>query len=260
MSECGTLCHGKEIAMNAKTMNWARGAWLSMSAIFVSGALTLFQAIPASANDKQEATQIVEKSCMTLSNFKSDDNMGAFRDFLKDAKAVVIAPEFLKGAFVVGASGGNAVAMVRDERTGGWSQPAFYTIGGASIGLQIGGESSEVILLAMTERGKSALMGNSFKLGADAGVAAGPVGIGAQAATANLSVDILSFSRSKGLYGGISLDGAVVAVREGLNQAYYGKKATPTDILVRHDVRNPQTACLVQGLRMSAENRRTNLM
>jgi len=164
---------------------------------------------------------------------------------------VVIAPEFLKGAFVVGASGGNAVAMVRDGKTGRWSEPAFYTIGGASIGLQIGGESSEVILLAMTERGVSALMGNSFKLGAEAGVAAGPVGIGAQAATANLSADVLSFSRSKGLYGGISLDGAVVAVREGLNHAYYGKKATPTDILVRHDVKNPQTSCLIQNLKKS---------
>jgi len=238
--------------MNAKkSVSWARGAWLSLFTIFVSGALTLFQAVPASGNDRQEATQIVEKACMTLSNFKSDDNMGAFRDFLKDAKAVVIAPEFLKGAFVVGASGGNAVAMVRDGKTGRWSEPAFYTIGGASIGLQIGGESSEVILLAMTERGVSALMGNSFKLGAEAGVAAGPVGIGAQAATANLSADVLSFSRSKGLYGGISLDGAVVAVREGLNLAYYGKKATPTDILVRHDVKNPQTACLIQNLKKS---------
>jgi len=238
--------------MNAKKrVSWARGAWLSLFTIFVSGALTLFQAVPASGNDRQEATQIVEKACMTLSNFKSDDNMGAFRDFLKDAKAVVIAPEFLKGAFVVGASGGNAVAMVRDGKTGRWSEPAFYTIGGASIGLQIGGESSEVILLAMTERGVSALMGNSFKLGAEAGVAAGPVGIGAQAATANLSADVLSFSRSKGLYGGISLDGAVVAVREGLNLAYYGKKATPTDILVRHDVKNPQTACLIQNLKKS---------
>ena len=247
--------------MNAKKrMNWAKGAWLSLFAIMVSGALTLFEAVPASANDRQEATQIVEKACMTLNNFKSDENMGAFRDYLKDAKAVVIAPEFLKGAFVVGASGGNAVAMVRDERTGRWSEPAFYTIGGASIGLQIGGESSEMILLAMTERGKSALMGNSFKLGADAGVAAGPVGIGAQAATANLSADILSFSRSKGLYGGISLDGAVVAVRGGLNEAYYGMKASPTDILVRHDVGNPQTACLMQGLRQYAWNTTTPIM
>ena len=165
--------------MNAKkSVSWARGAWLSLFAIFMSGALTLFQAVSASGNDRQEATQIVEKACMTLSNFKSDDNMGAFRDFFKNAKAVVIAPEFLKGAFVGGASGGNAVAIVRDGRNGGWSEPAFYTIGGASIGLQIGGESSEVILLAMTERGVSALMGNSFKLGADAGVAAGPVGSG----------------------------------------------------------------------------------
>jgi lipid-binding SYLF domain-containing protein len=247
--------------MNAKkSLSSARGAWLSLFAIFVSGALTLFQAVPASGNDGQEATQIVEKACMTLRNFQSDDNMGAFRDFLKDAKAVVIAPEFLKGALVVGASGGNAVAMVRDERTGGWSVPAFYTIGGASIGLQIGGEASEMILLAMTQRGANALMGNSFKLGADAGVAAGPVGIGAQAATANLSAEILSFSRSKGLYGGISLDGAVVAVREGLNHAYYGKKATPTDILVRHEVKNPQTVCLLQGLMRSAESKRTSLM
>jgi lipid-binding SYLF domain-containing protein len=186
---------------------------------------------------------------MTFTNFMNDEHMSAFRDLLKDAKAVVIAPEFLKGAFVVGASGGNAVALVRDAKTGGWSESSFYTIGGASIGLQIGGQASEMILLAMTERGVSALMGNSFKLGADAGVAAGPVGIGAQAATANLSADILSFSRSKGLYGGISLDGTVVAVRDRLNEAYYGKKVTPTGIFVRHDVRSPQTACLIEGLK-----------
>ena len=239
--------------MNAnKRPVWEKGAWLFLAVVLV-GALTVLNAVPASANDRMEATQIVEKSCMTFSNFMSDEHMGAFRDLVKDAKAVVIAPEFLKGAFVVGASGGNAIAMVRDERTGRWSEPAFYTIGGASIGFQIGGESSEVVLLAMTQRGVSALMGNSFKLGADAGVAAGPVGMGAQAATANLSADILSFSRSKGLYGGISLDGSVVAVREALNHAYYGIEASPTDILVRHQVKNPQTACLFQGLKRVAQ-------
>jgi lipid-binding SYLF domain-containing protein len=239
--------------MNAKKrLNGIYGAWLFLAVVFLAGALVIFQPVPASGNDRQEATQIVEKACMTFNNFMHDENMGAFRDLLKDAKAAVIAPEFLKGAFVVGASGGNAVALVRDGKTGAWSEPSFYTIGGASIGLQIGGQSSEMILLAMTERGVSALMGNSFKLGADAGVAAGPVGIGAQAATANLSADILSFSRSKGLYGGISLDGAVVAVRDTLNKAYYGKEASPADIFVRHEVRNPQTACLIQGLKESA--------
>ena len=186
-----------------KHMRWVHGVWLFLSVLILAGVLTMFQAVPAWANDRQEATQIVEKACMTFDNFMSDDNMAAFREQLKQAKAVVIAPSFLKGAFIVGASGGNAVAMVRDEKTGRWSEPAFYTIGGASFGLQIGGQSSEMILLAMTERGANALLGNSFKLGADAGVAAGPVGIGAQAASANLSADILSFSRSKGLYGGI---------------------------------------------------------
>jgi lipid-binding SYLF domain-containing protein len=239
--------------MNAKKrLNGIYGASLFLTVMSLAMALVIFQPVPASGNDRQEATQVVEKACMTFTNFMNDENMGAFRDLLKDAKAVVIAPEFLKGAFVVGASGGNAVALVRDGKTGAWSEPSFYTIGGASIGLQIGGQSSEMILLAMTERGVSALMGNSFKLGADAGVAAGPVGIGAQAATANLSADILSFSRSKGLYGGISLDGAVVAVRDTLNKAYYGKEASPADIFVRHEVRNPQTACLIQGLKESA--------
>ena len=239
--------------MNAKKRSsWISGASLLLFAMSLSGALTLFQAVPAFGNDKQEARQIVQKSCMALDNFMRDNNMGAFRDLLKRAKAVVVAPGLLKGAFIVGASGGNAVALVRDEKTGRWSEPAFYTIGGASFGLQIGGQSSEVILLAMTERGVTSLMGNSFKLGADAGVAAGPVGMGAQAATANLSADILSFSRSKGLYGGISLDGAVVAVRAGLNQAYYGEKASPTDIFVRHEVKSSQAACLIRGLKRSA--------
>jgi SH3 domain-containing YSC84-like protein 1 len=235
-----------------KPLSWIKGVWLLLYVTSLSGALVMFQATPASGNDKQEATHLVEKSCITFDNFMHDDNMREFRSLLKKAKAVVIAPEFLKGAFIIGASGGSAVALVRDKKTGRWSQPAFYTFGGASVGLQIGGQASEVILLAMTERGVSSLMGNSFKLGADVGVAAGPVGMGAQAATANLSADILSFSRSKGLYGGISLDGAVVAVRGALNQAYYGEKASPTDIFVRHEVKNRQNACLIQGLKKSA--------
>jgi lipid-binding SYLF domain-containing protein len=93
----------------------------------------------------------------------------------------------------------------------------------------------------MTDRGVTTLLQSSVKLGADVGIAAGPYGAGAQAATANISADILSFSRSKGLYGGISLDGAVVEVRDSLNNTYYGKHVTPTDILVKHDVSNPHS-------------------
>jgi Uncharacterized conserved protein len=170
-----------------------------------------------------------------------------FAKLLKDAQGVFIAPQILKGAFIFGASGGNGVFVVRDQKTGTWSEPAFYTIGEASFGLQAGGEASEMILLAMTQRGVTALLGDSAKLGADVGVAVGPVGMGAAASTANLSADIISFASSKGLYGGIALDGAVVKVRNGLNEAYYHRmKVTPTDILIARTVTNPQALSLTK--------------
>ncbi len=220
--------------------------------IFLMVTLLNSSVVPVFAADQKEAARIVDKARLTLDSFTSDGYMGAFRDLLKKAQGVMIAPELLKGAFIVGASGGNAVWLTRDKKTGQWSEPAFYTIGGASFGLQIGGEASEVILLAMTDRGVTSLLGNSVKLGGDVGIAAGPVGYGAAASTANLSVDILSFSRSKGLYGGISLDGAVVAVRSGLNEAYYGKKVSPTDILIRHNATNPQAARLIEDVSNAA--------
>ncbi len=236
-----------------RTKSWIANANLFLAMMLITVALVVSQAVPAFADDKQEAVQLVEKARLTLNSFMNDSNMGAFRDLLKKAQGVLIAPELLKGAFIVGASGGNAVLLVRDKNTGQWSGPAFYTIGGASFGLQIGGQASEVILLAMTDRGVTSFLGNSLKLGADVGVAAGPFGVGAAAATANLSADILSFSRSKGLYGGVALDGAVVAVRGALNDAYYGKKqVSPTDILVRHEVRNPQAMSLIEDLSKSA--------
>ena len=203
---------------------------------------------PAFADDASEAQQLVEKAGLTFQNFAGDPNMGAFRDLVKRAKGVYIAPQVLRGAFIFGASGGSGVLLARDEKAEAWNGPAFYTIGEASFGLQIGGEASEVILLAMTERGVSKLLSTSVKLGADVSVAAGPVGAGVRGETAGLSVDIVSFARSKGLYAGISLEGAVVATRDGLNQAYYGKAVTPTDILIRGGTSNPQAAKLIQAV------------
>ncbi len=104
----------------------------------------------------------------------------------------------------------------------------------------------------MTERGVSSLLSNSIKLGADVGIAAGPVGAGASASTVNLSADILSFSRSKGLYGGVSVDGAVVAIRGDWNEAYYGKPVTPTDTLIRREVTNPQAERLIRAVAKAA--------
>jgi lipid-binding SYLF domain-containing protein len=230
-----------------KKIEWHRRAGiLVIAALLLAGINTV-----ARADKGQDARFLVDKAKMTLANFEKAKDMSAFRDLLKNAKGVFIAPEILKGAFIVGASGGSGVFMVRDA-SGTWSGPAFYTIGSASFGLQAGGKASQVILLAMTDRGVTALLSNSVKLGADVGVAAGPVGIGASAATANLSADILAFARSKGLYGGISLDGAVVAVRDSLNHAYYSAQVTPTDILVRKTATNHHSDSLLAAISRDA--------
>ncbi|MBI5586518.1 MAG: lipid-binding SYLF domain-containing protein [Deltaproteobacteria bacterium] len=208
---------------------------------------------PAQADEKREAVQLLEKTRLMFDGVMADKNFKAFHDLLKKAEAILLVPQLLKGAFVVGVSGGSGVLLVRDKETGKWNGPAFYTIGEASWGLQIGGLASEVVMLAMTQRGVTALLSHSLKLGGDVGVAAGPIGAGAEAATANLSVDILSFSRSKGLYGGISFEGAAVAVRDGLNESFYGQKVSPTDIFIRHKAVKAEAAPLVEAVTKAAK-------
>jgi lipid-binding SYLF domain-containing protein len=142
--------------------------------------------------------------------------------------------------------------LARDQKAHKWGGPAFYTIGEASFGLQAGGQASEVVLVALSERGVAALLSTSTKLGANVGVALGPVGAGAEAATANISGDIISYARAKGLFAGVSLDGAVVATRGDLNKAYYGKEVSPTNILLRHTVTNKQAASLISAVAKAA--------
>jgi lipid-binding SYLF domain-containing protein len=189
----------------------------------------------AVADEAAEARALVEQAKVTLENFLADENLAWFHDNVGKARGVLIVPQLLKGGFLVGASGGSGVFLVRDEKTGQWSYPAFYTLGSVSFGLQIGAQAAEVILMATTEKGVDAFLSNKFQLGADVGIAAGPVGAGAQAATA----DILAFSRAKGLYGGVSVEGAVIAVRDSLNAAYYGQQGiSPVDILIQQSVVN----------------------
>jgi len=214
--------------------------------------MNALQPSSAIADDKAESSQLVEKARFTVEDFRAAKEMGAFRDLLKKAKGVFIAPQVLEGAFIFGISGGSGLLLVHDGKTGNWNGPAFYTMGEASFGLQAGGQASDIILLAMTDRGVNAFLANSVKLGADIGVALGPVGAGAEAATANLSADILSFARSKGAYAGISVEGAVVATRDGWNSAYYGKEVSPKDILVTRDAHNPQADSLIKSLAEAA--------
>jgi SH3 domain-containing YSC84-like protein 1 len=231
---------------------WPEKPWLPIIILLTFINMTLLSG-PSLADNKPEASQMVVKARFLVENFMADPNLEGFRDLIKKAKAVFLVPDLVKGAFIVGASGGNGLLLVSDPKTGTWNGPAFYTVGGASFGLQIGGSASDTAVLIMTERGISSFLANSFKLGADAGVAAGPIGIGVSAATANLSVDLISFSRSRGLYGGVSLDGSVVAVRDDLNAAFYGRKVTPTDIFIRHEVKNPEASNLIEEVVKAAK-------
>ena len=221
---------------------------LIIFALIVSFFLTGLS-LPALADDTAEQKALIDKSRLTLEEFLSSELMGWFKHHIKDARGILIVPQLLKGAFFVGGSGGTGVFVARDEKTNEWSQPAFFTLGGASFGLQIGGQASQVILLVMTQKGVNSMTSTTFKLGADASVAAGPVGRGIEGSTApNLSADFLSFTKTKGLFAGISVEGAAVAARDSHNTSYYGKPASTLDILIRRDVSNPYSATLLKSI------------
>lgn len=197
-----------------------------------------------------EEQQLVEKAKHTVDSFANDQTFTWFHKHAKDAKALVIVPQQLKAAFFLGVDGGSGVLVARDEETGQWSEPVFYVLGGLSIGAQFGGEASEVIIMAMTQGALEKLYSSSFKLGGDISYAVGPHGgAGVEGATsANLNADFLSFSRSKGVYLGVSLEGSIISVDDGANEAYYGKKVRPIDILVTKSVKNKHSSGLRQAI------------
>ncbi|MBI5593264.1 MAG: lipid-binding SYLF domain-containing protein [Deltaproteobacteria bacterium] len=191
--------------------------------------------VPVSAEDKAEAQGIVDKASVTLGNFLRDKNYTWLNENIKNAKGILIYPQVLKAGYILGGSGGTGVLLVKEHSKGEWSQPAFYTVGSISFGLQIGGEAAETVILAMTQKAVDSLFTSSFKLGGDTSVALGPVGAGAQS---DVTTDFIAFSKTKGIYGGINLDGSVVGVRDGLNKAYYGKEVSPVQIIVEKKVSN----------------------
>lgn len=199
--------------------------------------------------DSLDEQQLVEKAQHTVTSFMEDPNLTWFQDHVKEAKALLIIPQQLKAAFFFGADGGSGVLVARDDKTGEWGEPVFYVLGGLSVGFQFGGEASEVIILAMTPGAVEKLYSSSFKLGGDASVAAGPYGAGVEGATsANLNADFLSFSRSKGAYAGVSLEGSIIYTDDDSNEAYYGKKIRPVDILVTKTAKNEHSAGLRQAI------------
>jgi lipid-binding SYLF domain-containing protein len=201
-----------------------------------AGFLSIWAASPSFAQSDQR--RLVSAATLTLSNFLNDSDMTWLHRNLGRARAVVIAPRITKAGFVFGGSGGRAVVFARDQKTGKWVGPAFYTLVTASVGFQAGVSFSEMVTLVMTDKGLHTLLSNSFKMGGDAAVAAGPIGAGAQS---NLVADFISFSRSQGIYGGLNLDGTIASTSDEWNRLYYGRPARAPDILVKNSVRNKQS-------------------
>lgn len=204
--------------------------------------------------------ELVDRARITIDSFMSDADLKWFQENVKDAKGILIIPELLKGGFFLGGSGGRGILLVRNEQTGEWSGPAFYTIGSVSLGIQFGGKISEVVIMVLSQKGLDALYSSSFKFGGDLSIAVGPLGATAERATVSVrEADYLSFARSKGMFAGISLDGAVVKTNDEWNDAYYGSMVTPRDILVTRTASNPGSERIRDAVRRAAarESRRT---
>ena len=225
--------------MKSSIRNW------SVSMLFVFAAL----GFTAAAQAQSEQQKLVDASDATLSNFMRDPEMKGLQQNIHRAKAVLISPEIVKAGFIIGGSGGRGVLVARDGGSGKWVGPAFYTLATASIGFQAGVAASEMITLVMTDKGMNSLLSNSFKFGADASVAAGPVGAGAKS---DVVADLIAFSRSKGIYGGLNLDGTVVSTNDDWNSAFFGKKVLPPDILVRAKVTNKGADKLIAAVAKAA--------
>ena len=207
-------------------------------------------ASPVSADEQQD---LVDRARITVESFTSDAKMAPMRTLLKRAKAVLVVPQMLKAGFILGGSGGSGVLLAHSRR--GWSAPAFFNMGAGSIGLQIGAQASEVVLLMMTDRALDAVLHNRVKLGAELSAAAGPRGVGREAATTtNLRDDVYSYSRNKGLFAGASVEGAMIQPDDDANQAYYGKAVTPEDVILKRAVSQRGAAPLRAALAKAAGN------
>jgi SH3 domain-containing YSC84-like protein 1 len=192
----------------------------------------------------QEAERArLKESFDVLNEILKAPDKGIPKDLLDKAECAVVFPSVKKAAFVVGASYGRGVITCRSGQLfdGPWSAPAMFALEGASFGLQIGGEATDFVLLVMNEKGAESVMSSKVKLGADASAAAGPVGRTTSAETdVVLKAEILSWSRAKGLFGGVSLAGSTLRSDDGANKNLYGQKVDAKEIVRDAKVSAPE--------------------
>jgi lipid-binding SYLF domain-containing protein len=213
----------------------------AMAAIFVGGASS------ARADEARDEARRVTESATVFNELMKTPDQAIPGNILEKAEAIAIFPSLAKGGFVVGGQFGRGVITVRDVKTRRWSAPAFLTLSGGSFGAQIGATAIDLILVVTNRRGVEHLLANEFKIGGEASVAVGPVGRAAEAATdAALRAEILSYSRSRGLFAGATISGSVVKEDRDANERYYGKAYTSEDIVFARYSHMPESAKILQ--------------
>jgi len=203
----------------------------------------------ARASDASDAKELVTKAQATIGDIGRNPDFPTFSPALAKARGVLIFPQVLKAGFILGGSGGSGVLLVRDTKTNKWIGPAFYTMGSASLGFQAGASAAEVVMIVNSQKALDSLYASKVKVGGDASVAIGPKGTGAGIA---LDTDFVAYSTVKGAFAGLAIDGSVLDVRKGLNSAYYGKKVTSAEILVRQAATKPESAALQAAVKKAA--------
>jgi SH3 domain-containing YSC84-like protein 1 len=202
--------------------------------------LGLIATAPLFAGDNKEQDRLRNAGVVMQEIMNVPDNIP--QQVIEKAKCVIIFPSVLKAAFIVGASYGRGAMVCRTGKNfrGPWGAPAMYALEGGSVGFQIGGQATDLVLLIMNDRGASSILDSKVKLGADASVAAGPVGRDAAANTdAYMRAEVLSYSRSRGLFAGISLEGSTLRPDDDATADVYGRKLTAREIVLGGKVQVP---------------------
>jgi SH3 domain-containing YSC84-like protein 1 len=193
----------------------------------------------AYAADETSQQELLKDARFVVEEIMSTPDLEIPSGLMSRAQAVIIFPGMFKGGFLIGARYGRGVATVRDPKTGDWGTPAFITTLGGSFGFQFGAQAVDLILIVTTEKGIKGLLNNNFTLGGDIAVTAGPVG-----RYAEMGIDILlqgdmySYSRSKGIFGGVSLKGTIIKANVDYNEAHYNAELTPEEIMIGGKVKN----------------------
>ena len=214
-----------------------------MIGILTFAPLTFARDQDKAKRDKEEEDRIANSSTVLAEILKVPD--GIPQDLLDKARCVIVMPSVLKAAFIVGGGYGRGTMVCRtgNDFSGPWGAPAMYALEGASVGFQIGGEATDFVFLVLNDRGANSLLHSKVKLGADASIAAGPVGRDAAADTdAYLRSEILSYSRARGVFAGISLEGSTLRPDDKANRDLYGRSVTAAQIIKESEVQAPAVA------------------